>query len=140
MNELVPGIVRLPKTSPHRDKVKPAGNAPDSSETAKSPCHAPVTEHLPVYAAPVLAFGRSQDRARGGIPVPTVKFFTAAVADCVGDPLSVTLTVNELVPGNIGVPVIAAFPELKFSPVGNEPALIKKVSKPLPPVATQLPE
>jgi hypothetical protein len=55
----------------------------------------------------------------------TAKLTTASLAFCAGDPLSVTLTVNELVPAAVGEPVVAPVDEFRLRPAGSAPELIE---------------
>ena len=51
---------------------------------------------------------------------------------CVGEALSVTSTVNVLIPGTVGVPEIVPVELLSVSPVGNCPRRIVQERVPMP--------
>ena len=89
-----------------------------------------------LYALPCWAFGRE-------IVVMLTKVVTGAtvmvsdlVAVCaVGSVASITLTVKLKTPEPVGVPEIVPVPALKFTPGGNDPALIDHVYGVVPPLA-----
>jgi len=61
----------------------------------------------------------------------------AKVAVCAGDPESVTVTVNEVVPAAVGVPESTPA-VLSVRPAGSVPVVTAQVSAPVPPVATSV--
>ena len=69
----------------------------------------------------------------------TLKPDIAWAAVCAGEPLSVTLTVNESVPAEVGVPETAPVDEFMLKPAGSTPALIEYKSGGVPPLAAQAP-
>ena len=76
---------------------------------------------------------------RRGVLEAAIEMLRFAVALSTGELESLTVTVNEEVPGVVGVPLIC--PELlSASPAGREPELIDQVYGAVPPVAAKAAE
>jgi len=74
-----------------------------------------------------------------GAPEEATTILRFAVALCIGELESVTLTTKEDVPGVVGVPLI--WPELlSVSPAGKEPEEIDQVKGAVPPLAERVAE
>ena len=135
VNETVPALVGDPVTTPVDEFIpNPAGSAPTLTEYTYGGVPPPAVQ-LPLYATPTCAAGRLHANV-------SCAAATAILVACiaVADALSVTRTVNEIVPAVVGEPVTAPVDELIVpNPAGSAPTLIEYVYGGVPPAAVQPP-
>jgi hypothetical protein len=98
----------------------PGGSVPLATDTEYGALP-PVMAQLPEYGEPNGPDMGPHVKASAAVGC-TTKLLLASVAVCAGEPLSVTLRVNALVPAVVGTPVM--FPlALSVIPAGSDPLL-----------------
>ena len=124
VKDVAPAVFGVPVIAPvEAFKFNPPDNAPTLIEYAYGVVP-PLAVQVPEYPTPTCApAGKLQ--ANVNVGGATVKLLIACVAACTGVPLSVALTVNDVVPDVFGVPVIAPVDVFKLNPPGNTPTLIE---------------
>jgi hypothetical protein len=117
LNVAVPVLVGVPEITPPLESVSPAGRLPDASDHVYAGVP-PVALNVVLYELPTMPAPRLSERTAS--PEGTTVIDICPEADCAGDPLSFTETVNVAVPLAVGVPEIA--PALdSVSPAGKLP-------------------
>jgi hypothetical protein len=124
VNDVAPAVLGVPVMAPVDGfKFNPPGSAPTLIEYVYAGVP-PAAVQLPVYTTFTRApAGKLQVNVK--MAGATAKLAIARVAVCAGAPLSVTFTVNDVVPAVLGIPVMAPVDGFKFNPAGNAPALIE---------------
>ena len=74
-----------------------------------------------------------------GVPAATTEMLIIAFAVCAGEPVSVTMALNEELPLAVGVPEIPPV-AARVSPAGSAPDKIDQVYVPVPPKACRAAE
>ena len=99
-------------------RFKPAGSAPDEIEKVKIRVPPPATRKE-LYATPSWPVFTGHETVTGGAAETVATILQLWVA-VVGVP-STTLTLKEVVPAPVGVPLIAPVDVFKVKPAGSDP-------------------
>jgi hypothetical protein len=125
-----------PETTPVvAAKTSPAGRAPLVTDQVYG-TEPPVAANPPLYALFTMPPGRTAELiASGAGPGAATDNVKATVADCCGDPLSVTVTLKENAPLAVGAPERTPVAAARASPAGKLPEATLQVKPGVPPVA-----
>lgn len=122
-----PLVAGVPPIMPPDEIERPPGNRPPVIDQAYGAVP-PVALNAPVYDCPAVAPGNAVDAMANGAGVlralPFTDIVKVAVADCAGEPESLTVTPNENVPLAVGVPEIAPLDVARVSPAGSWPEVM----------------
>jgi hypothetical protein len=128
----VPGTVGVPEIVPvDVSRLSPAGSAPAFTVHTKG-CPPPVADTVVLYGVPTVAPGSNVVVMTGATDFTTsIPRWAVAAFELA----SVTFTVNEDVPGAVGVPDIAPVEGSRARPVGSDPLVTDHVKGAVPPVS-----
>ena len=136
VNDAVPAVVGVPLIWPALLSVNPAGNEPEEIAQLYGVVP-PLAANVAVYAVPTVPPVSEEVVTCTDAPAAVTTMLKFAVALCAGELASVTFTVNDAVPDDVGVPLICPA-LLSVSPAGKVPEEIDQLYGVVPPLAASV--